>query len=415
LSLEIKKMEPGTEQKQGEDTSLFNREIANAPVNVNPTLRALEGLLPESELNELSSKQSPKTTEQSQPAGDKAQETKKEANKPEGEAPAAQSGKENVSAEEGNPEEKQGTEKKSLLGLNKTGSKKSEFLIETPDQILEVLKKDFGQEYKGLNETSKFFEVAKKWRADSQKAETLEQENKDLKKLWEEDLPSEFVEAAKLHINGEDYMKAFMGKPKINFSIPLEKQNIETLVNEYFPGKFSAEDFKEEVKSQALEIAITAAQDKFNSQSQQLEAQRASVVKSANEKIQMQTLAVASSVDALSKSFPEADKDAISDVRKILEGGVNKIVASFFDEKGLLRPEAAKMMFLAKHGESEIEILTEIAARKAESKANEDIVSRGADGKKPVQRTGSTTQLSKETEKKIQELEKATTIQKRTF
>lgn len=318
-------------------------------------------------------------------------------------------GKEKTTGEEKKPT----TEKQSRLGLKKPGQKQ-EIVIEKVEDVLGVVKSKYGQDLKDIKELPKFFESVDKMRVAAQKAETLEKENTTFRELWE-NVPLEVVEAVKLHVAGEDYMKAFDGRPKVDLSIPVEKQDIQKLVNEYFPGKFTEDDFKEEVKSPALEIAIQAAKDRFISQKKEFDSRRASVDAKAAEVVKRQEAAVSGSVENLKKSFPLVDDESLNEVSKMLKGGVNEVISFLFDEDGVARPEAAERLFMAKFGKEEIEVASEIAAHKAETAVNEEIVTRGADTKKPVQRTGVTQTLSKEAQKKIQELEQIAKQQGQTF
>ena len=173
-------------------------------------------------------------------------------------------------------DEPAGEQKESVLGLGKK-PKKSDIVIETPEQILQVVKSEFGQDIKDIKGLPKFIESAKKWRADSQKVESIEKENSQFKKLWEEDLPQEFLDAATMHLQGKDFREAFANIPKFDFSKKAEKQDKSELVNHYFPGKFAKEDFDEKEPSQALEIALQASIDKFNVEKQTRETQRAAL------------------------------------------------------------------------------------------------------------------------------------------
>lgn len=337
-------------------------------------LGALSAFISDKTVNEL--------TEHAKKAAPAAQapETAKEEKKPE-QAP------EGKKPEEKKPEEKKEDEPKSVLGLNvKKQAKAPEVVIENPEQILDVVKKDFGQEYKGIGEMSKFFESAKKWRNDSQAYEKTKAEYDNIVAVLD-NTPDEIIEAMKLYHSGQDYNKAFENKPKFNLDLPVEKQNINELVKAYFPGKFAEEDFEEENASPALEIAKQAAIDKYNYSKVTRDNQRANIEKSANDRLQNIKTSVDGSVNYLKQSFPDADEEAINSISSTLEGGIQKVAELLYNNDGTVKQDAANRLMMLLHGEQEISRMMKIAANQAESRTNEDLVSRGADTPKPV-RTG---------------------------
>lgn len=343
-------------------------------------LGALGAFMSEKTVNELTeyAKKAATETQTAEPA-------KKEDKKPD-----------TVTSEEKKPEEKKPEPKKeeqeikSVLGLNvkKDTKKAPEVVIENPEQILDVVKKDFGQEYKGIGELPKFFESAKKWRNDSQAYEKTKAEFDNIVAVLDE-TPSEIIEAMKLYHSGQDYMKAFENRPKFNLDLPVEKQDINELVKHYFPGKFANEDFEEENASPALEIAKQAAIDKYNYSKVTRDSQRADVEKRANDRLQNIKTSVDGSVNYLKQSFPDADEEAVTQISSTLEGGIQKVAELLYNNDGTVKQDAAKKLMMLLHGEQEISRMMKIAANQAESRANEDIVTRGADTPKPV-KTGAT-------------------------
>jgi hypothetical protein len=398
-----------------------------AQASANRVASALDGLLPNEEVKNIVGELNPPANEQKSAA--QASEQKPAGQGQEGgeEEQGGQEGNQNQqSGEEGQGGEEQGAEKgeqkpaeeekKGRTGLfNK--SKKSDVVIEKPEDILPIVNKKYGQNLKDIKDLPKFFESVDKFRTAAQKAEALEKENLQFKQLWEEELPLEFVEAAKAHLEGKNYKEVLLAGPKLNFSVPLEKQKVEDLVNEYFPGKFTKEDFENmDDVSPALEIAITAAKDKFKDQQKQFNEKGASIRAKAEETLKAQQAAVSGSLQSLTQTFPDLDQKDVSAIQKALEGGPRSVMSFFYDQNGLAKPEAAKALFLAMYGEEELQVAAEVAARQAESRVNEEIVSRGADTKKPVRQAPVQGQkLSKETQSQIQELEEIANQKKSTF
>lgn len=306
----------------------------------------------------------------------------------------------NKKPEEKKPEQKE--EKKSVFGLNKPKGKQQDIVVENIEQALEVVKSKFGIEAKEVKDLPKFFESAQKWRADAQKAETLEKENSNYKNILE-NTPAEIIDAMKMHFEGQDYTKAFANKPKFDYNKPVDKQDIQELVNHYYPGKFTEEDFTDEEPSSALEIAISSAQDKFNIEKQSIDARRATETDKANKRLESFKSSVNGSVEHLKRNFPDMTTDDIQDVKSVIEGGPNAILSFFMNQDGTIKQEAAEMLAMAKHGKSEIERMMEAASNQTEGRINEEIVTRGADGPKP-KKSVAADNLSEETRKLMADL-----------
>jgi hypothetical protein len=359
---------------------------------------ALKGLIPQDELEAISGIQNKvegKKPEQTATTGQKPENA--EAKKPEGE-------KEKETPEGKAPEVKK-EETKSVLGLGKKKDNSIQnIVIEKPEQILDVIKTKFGQEYKGIDELPKFFESANKWRADSQNLEKLKQEHENVTEILS-GLPSEFIDGIKKYYNGENYLDAFKNTAKFDFSVPAEKQDVKELVNHYFPGKFADEDFELEEKPETLLMAIDLSKDKYNITKQSLDNKRAEIEAKAELQLQATKQSINGSVNYLKQSFPDVDQDVTQEISSVLEGGINKIAEMFLNTDGTVKPEAAEMLLMAKYGKSEISKMMDIASHTTETRINEEIVTRSADTAKPV-KGAPRDMMSDDVMKQIQELGK---------
>jgi hypothetical protein len=291
--------------------------------------------------------------------------------------------------------------KKNVLGI---GAKKQEkapaVVIENTDQLLGVIKTKFGQELKEVTELPKFLESVEKWRTDSQKVEEISATNEKYESILS-GLPPEIINAMELHYSAQDYMQAFANRPKFNFDVPVEKQDSKALVEHYFPGKFTDEDFAEETPSQALEIALVASKTNFNVEKQTKDVQRATIAENARKQLDLYKASVVSSVNNLKQAFPDTDANELKNIQKTLEGGSNAIVQLFFNQDGSLKETAAKAVLLAVHGESVINDMMELSSHVTETKLNEEILSRGNETRSPKKGNGGGEQQISEGAKKI--------------
>lgn len=309
-------------------------------------------------------------------------------------------------------------EKKTALGLagKKNKTTPTEVVIEKPEQFLDVIKKDFGMEIKDLKETNKFFEATRGWREKAVKFDDLNKKHTAIENEIA-NLPSEFGEAFQLLAEGKDYTKPFTeSKPKFDFKLPAEKQDVKALVTHYFPkGNFTDADFAEEEKTPNLLTAIELAQEKYNLEKQGHERRSAEVAQSAQKQQAAYKESVDSSFKTLQTSFPDIEEDAVKEIRSLFEGGREKVLSIFFNENGTVKPEALERAVMAMYGKSEIEAMMDRAAHIAETKTHEDILTRGADTSKPVKNSGSQETISEETKKKLEELNRIAGKNKNTF
>jgi len=405
-------------------------------VNSNPRLEAMRGLLSEEELSELEKQVTPNNTQEQGSGGEgQGQENQNqgtegaeggtennggEGNGAEGAEGQGAEGEENKGGAEGNEADTKkqttpATEKKSILGI-KTTKKGSDLVIEKPEDILVAVKSKYGIELKEIKDFPKFFESVDKTRVKAQNADKLEEENINLKKLWEELLPSEFVEAAKAHLSGEDFRKVLLQRAPFDFKQPAEKQDAKALVNYYFPNKFTDADFAEETPSQALEIAKQASLDKFKIEKQAHDNKSVGEAKRAQERLESSKKAITNSLSYLKQSFPDTDEGVVTSVKEILEGGPQSVLNLVFNSDGTAKEDAAEKLLMLLHGKSEISTMMEIASSQTETRINEELLTRSADTTKPVQKTGGKgPQISEETKQKLEELERLEKQSQKTF
>ncbi len=267
-----------------------------------------------------------------------------------------------------------------LKSLN-AGKKAKAVVFENFDQIKATAKKEFGIDIKDEKDFGKVFSSSKKWREDAAKVPDLESKVAQFNEIFE-NMPDSLLNSVKDYFDAKpDWDKHITNKPKFDFSKPVEKQKVEELVNYYFPGDFTEDDFKAEEKGKDLKIAEKAAKDRFNSDKLGLENDSAAQMRLSEARIEGRKTSIASSLTTLKQSFPEIDKSEEKRLTKILESG--DINSLFINKDGSYKPGAAKMLFLAEYGEGAIENLMKVSAKRAESKANEDILTRGADTAKP--------------------------------
>jgi hypothetical protein len=304
-------------------------------------------------------------------------------------------------------------EKEVVIPDNKFGfkgkqkeKKVKELKIESFDELPSVIKSKYGQQLKDAKDLPKFFESVDKWRTAAQNADKI---SKDLEKVQKEkddaiavfeNMPTDLLEAAKTYYSGGDYKKVFDGKSTLDFS--KEKHSTKTLVNHYFPGEFTDADFEADETPRELKIAEKASIDKYKTEKASREQRAKSEVERASQKNKAFLSSVKSSVDSLKKEFPDMTADVIQDISSTLSG--NALMSKFYNVDGTLKPNAAKMLALAEHGEEFISQLMEVAQRQGETSANEEFVDRARKKPKNAPSKGNAEQPRKEVTETIKKL-----------
>ena len=390
-------MEPGTENAAGQEQQNEQPAIQAS----NNVLAALSGLVSDKTAKEL------ETLGRGQPAAQttEVEEAEKKPVTPSTENKEVQEGEGDDKKTAETKEDKPATEevKTNVFGIGKKKGKESAIVIENVDHILETVKSKFGQEAKDIKDLPKFFESAEKWRADSQKVEEVSQKVDQYENLLS-GLPQEIINSMELFYNAQDYMQAFKDKPKFNFDVAADKQDTKELVNHYFPNKFTDEDFAEEEKSQALDIATQASIDKFNLEKQTRDNQRAKAAETATKQVELFKSSVNGSVASLKQTFPDIDTNELKTIQKTLEGGQNAIVQTFFNQDGTVKANAAEALMMAIHGKSVIDEMMTVASHATETKLNEEILSRGNETRKPKNTAGAQEQISESAKAVLQGL-----------
>lgn len=280
--------------------------------------------------------------------------------------------------------EVEGGLKITLPGSKQKSAQKAEY--KTPEEAFEAMKTSFGVQ---ASTPSEFVEKATKafngHRAQAQKAGELENKINDINKSFE-NMPAPLLEAFSAWANGEDYKEAIINSNGIDYSKSSEKQDMKSLVNSFFPGKFTEEDFEEHeyTNNSALEIATQASLDKFNTIKGQRELAAKNAIETQKRYIESFDASVASAVSRITEELPYyTDKAAIPAIKAdtaqlhTLRGTV--LEKYFLNADGTVLPGAAARMAMLRDGQSIISAIVDRENQKAASKATEQIVSRGAD------------------------------------
>lgn len=279
---------------------------------------------------------------------------------------------------------------------------KNDIVFENFDQIKAHTKKHFGIDVKSEKDFAKFFQSATTWRAKAQAADELTEKVAQFEGLFD-NMPAPLLESVKAWAAGDAEWHTHVNQNvAFDFSKPADKQDEKALVNHYFPGKFTDADWAEETRPQGLDIALSSSKKQYTTEKREVEQKSADMIQKSNERIARVKTSVAGSLNTLKASFPDLDTKGLKEISRILESGdINSI---FFDKNGSYKPEAAEMLLMAKYGKETIKKLMKVSAKRAETAANEDILTRGADKPRPQKGGAQHKQVDEKTQKAINAL-----------
>lgn len=276
--------------------------------------------------------------------------------------------------------------------------------IDTFDAAFAQIKDDFGFEIKTPQDLIEKSKTIKNWRSDSQKYAELDKQYKDVIGTLEV-LSEDAKQVLLAEVEGRDWKDIVSNKTQIDYSKPVEKQDLKSLVSEYFKDKFSPEELEEiDNPSRELQIAIDAAKDKFVSTKTVRDAAIKTEIENARKAKESYDASVASSMSRVQESLPFfTDKSKLIQLEDQLKGlqqlARTPIASTFFNSDGTLLPDAASRLALAQYGQSIIDVLVKRVSQQVESKTTESFVQRG--NPNPTQaagHNGSGQQVSKDAE-----------------
>lgn len=199
-------------------------------------------------------------------------------------------------------------------------------------------------------------------------------------------LPEELYTAIVKFEAGEDnWRDSIVNKPKFDLKADVNSIKKEDLINAYFPGEISAEEFEaanpnsddySPYAEKLVKAKYEIAKQKFEGEktSKQGEAQR--IMQQSREKREKYESSVKSSISTLQQKFPDIDPNTIKAVEStLLKNGVQGL---FYDKEGNLLPDAASNYVMAQYGYDLMGQYKKLAEQKVRTDVNTEILSRGA-------------------------------------
>ena len=201
-----------------------------------------------------------------------------------------------------------------------------------------------------IKDATKFFTSVDKWRSQAQNTEEVQAKLDSITDSFAK-MPDPIYNAYMLWSKAEPWEGAVKGVGVLDFGKAFNEYDTHKIVNYYFPGEYTQEDFTGEDKdSVVIKRAINLAKKQYESDKQTVEGQRASIVEDSDAQRERMKTSTASSVVDLKESFPSMGKAEIKKVESIMSGG--DLSGLFFNDEGGYHKDAATkiamMLFASK-------------------------------------------------------------------
>jgi hypothetical protein len=230
----------------------------------------------------------------------------------------------------------------------------------------------------GVEDPEKFFESVNTWRNQAQEgaenAKHLEALANDVQAL-----PPDIRQTITLWADGEDYTRVFTNNERLDFESDFDNQYVDSLVQHYLPDEYDElidsldnDEISEEEFEDKLTLLARSTKRSFSDEKKALENERAEYFERQQKSSELLKQSALSSVESLSKAFPNFSKSELDKVRQVLvEDRVDDL---FYNADGTYTEAAAEMVANAMFGGKVRDTLQKMAERRGESEANQRIV-----------------------------------------
>jgi len=258
-----------------------------------------------------------------------------------------------------------------VFGISKSRKKQKnvEIDFEVPDEMIDMISSKFG-----IEDPSKFFSSVDTWRSQAQEGAEASKEYEALSADLQS-MPIEIKQAVQLWANGDDYLEAFSGNERLDFSGSFKDQDVENLVQHYLEDeynelveKYNDEKLNDEDFEDRIGLLARTTKRMFNSDKEALDKEREDFVIQQKEEHESFRQSALLSVENLGKAYPNFSKSEISKIRNVLVEG--KVENLFTSSDGSYKDDAAELLAYAMYGKKMMLSTQKKAERQGESKAN---------------------------------------------
>jgi hypothetical protein len=192
-------------------------------------------------------------------------------------------------------------------------------------------------------------------------------------------IPDYMYEAIDKFIKCEDFEDVLRRavSTKVDFTKPFEKQNEKDIIEHYFPGDFSEDEYEDD-DDKALKLAKKQAKEKFENDRKNYKPYRTVTQEKSDANVKALKDSANIAISTLSSQVKLNDNYK-TNITKTLNGGFESIASEFFNQDGTWKPDAAEKIMFMKYGKTEIEKVKQFIKNRTESSVTEQFVTRGND------------------------------------
>lgn len=271
---------------------------------------------------------------------------------------------------------------------------------------VEKFVKDNGIELKDLPvKLPELFESAKK-------LQTLSEDHAKVQAVLE-NMPAEMYQAMVEWSHGRDWRTVIHKTEPLNFEAPADKHDSEKLVETYFPGKISKEDWEEfkdadgdETVKQKVKDIIAMSKDKYGIDQEKFKFEKQKIETNAARTLAVREESFKKSRTSVQDQFKttglKVDDKYLSDLDKNLSSD-QAILAVYKNPDGTLKPEAHRMMAMAIDGFDLVLHARDKMKRQIVTEQRTELLQKNT-GNQPIKKSGDTAQSGvSESEKRVKE------------
>jgi len=279
----------------------------------------------------------------------------------------------NDSDDDSEDDENDEDEQEDIFGVLKSTKKKPQIKLdfEPQKEIISLISKKYG-----VKDLPTFLTSADTWREQAQEGVKIKNQYEAILSDLQS-MPPDLARSVNLWANGEDWTK--VNDQRLDYSKPFEKQDVNGLVQQYFPEEYAEEEEKlknEEISKAEFERSVkllsSSSKKLFQKDKDSLELQRVQFENNQKEIAKKVKTSALDSVKTLSKTYPHFSSSELKKIENILMNGEADDL--LYEANGTYKPNVAESVAYVLYGAKMMERIKKQAENRGESKAREEVV-----------------------------------------
>ena len=254
---------------------------------------------------------------------------------------------------------------------------KEEVVLDNLDKLNSHLKNNFG-----IEDMSALGQQINTWKEQEKVLGETNSKLANAEKLFES-MPPDLYQLIELHVNGADW-KQGLTNPSLNFERKIEDYKEKELIDVFFPGEVSEDDWMEfndedgdSKTKRMINVLVSQSKSKFEDTKNQRKELASNAVKVAKESQERYLKSAESSSKKLSSQIEGIDGNYIKTIENQLKTP-NSVIDLFYEKDGTLKEDAALAYAMAKDGYGLLNQYKKVIQNKTETKVNQDLLLRGS-------------------------------------